>query len=127
MIVVPLSLVAIATTGPAGLPDFGEQLVRMLVTLGVFIVVLLALPAVLPRWLRSRGPSKGGGLIDVVEVRQLEPGKRLHLVKIAGKPMLLATSGDRVTYLAGAPLNAADLDTAAAASTRSPSNGGPAA
>lgn len=120
------SFLAIATTGPAGLPDFGDQLLRMLVTLGVFLMVLLLLAAVLPRWLRTRGTLKGGGLIDVVEVRQLEPGKRLHLVKVAGKPMLLATSGDRITYLAGAPLNAADLD-AAAGTQSSQSNGGPAA
>lgn len=80
-----------STSDMPGLPEFGDQLVKMLLVLGGIIVVLLTLAKLLPRLGAGRRPT-GAGAIVLVDSFQLEPRKRLYLMSVDGRRVLLASS-----------------------------------
>lgn len=73
----------------ADLPDFGSQLLVMLVYLGLTLILILVLAKLLPRWL-GRAPVRGSrGRLEVLEVRRLGPRHCLYLVRLDDRELLL--------------------------------------
>ncbi|MFT5150729.1 MAG: flagellar biogenesis protein FliO, partial [Planctomycetota bacterium] len=88
-----------------GLPNFGTQLVQMLLVLGGMVAVLAVLAKLLPRWLAPKGSNHGDGLIEIIERRQIEPKKSLLLVRVAGRFHLIGLTEGGMTSLAGGDLD----------------------
>jgi flagellar biogenesis protein FliO len=110
--------------GLSDLPSFGESLVKMIVSLAVILTLLLILARVLPRWLgRGSARAVGGGEIEILASRPLEPRRRLYLLRVCGKKILVGSSESGLCRLAGEELN----DAAAPARSVEPSQTGPGA
>jgi flagellar biogenesis protein FliO len=103
--------------GLDALPSYAEALTRMLFVLAAIVVGLFIAAKLLRRY-TGGGVAAAAfgrkGMIDVVETRGLEQGKRIHLIRVAGQYFLIGASGDRLTTLAGGTLDADALDRAVA-------------
>jgi len=73
--------------GVQSLPSFGDSIVRMVVVLGMLLGALVIALWLVKRLLRTRLPE--GTTIDVEGSRQLEPGKRLYIVRVEGQRLLV--------------------------------------
>lgn len=86
-----------------GLPSYGEQLVRMLTTLGVILLVLLVVAKLLPRWVRSTQAEDRGDALDVVAVRRVDAKTRVILVRAGAEHVLFAVTPTGAVRLASGP------------------------
>jgi flagellar biogenesis protein FliO len=95
------------------LPSYGAQLVRMLLSLGLLLVLLVvALKLVQRRGARGTLADSGDAL-EVLASRRLDAATRLLLVRAGAEHVLIAVGGGRAVRLASGP----SLDPDAAAET----------
>jgi flagellar biogenesis protein FliO len=88
------------------IPTFGWAFVKMLLVLGGILLGLFVLAKwVLPRIVRTPAVTGKSTLIEVLDVRRLEPRKNLYLVRVAGQCFLFATSEAGVQTLSGGTLD----------------------
>jgi flagellar biogenesis protein FliO len=103
-----------STTSPAesieGMSSYAGELTQLLVTLGLFVVVLLAAAYVLPRLFRSRQSRAGSSVLRVVATTPLEAGKLLHVVNIAGRYVVIASSAAGVHVISAEPIDGEAID-----------------
>jgi flagellar biosynthetic protein FliO len=81
------------------LPSFGDALVRMCISLGVIVLVLIVLTVMVRRLRRARLAPRGGGSMRVVETLDLDLRNRIYLVEVAGESMVLGVGSDHVAVL----------------------------
>ena len=93
------------------LPNFGESLIRMVVVLTIMIVLMLVLGKLLPRWLSKTGKPTGKNM-QVVDQIQLEPGKKLFLVRVGGQYLLVGSDAEGMRTLADDSLDQSVLGAA---------------
>lgn len=86
-----------------GLPSYGEQLVRMLITLGVILLVLLVVAKVLPRWIKGAETEDRGDALDVIAVRRIDSKTRVVLVRAGAEHVLFAVTPSGAERLASGP------------------------
>jgi flagellar biogenesis protein FliO len=88
------------------IPTFGWAFVKMLLVLGGILLGLFVLAKwVLPRIVRTPAVTGKSTLIEVLDVRRLEPRKNLYLVRVVGRCFLVATSEAGVQTLSGGTLD----------------------
>ena len=91
------------------LPDFGAQLVKMLLVLAALLALLIVLAKLLPRWIAPKGPKGADGLLEIVERRAVDAKKSLLLVRVAGRFYLVGSSDAGLQPLSGGELDQAAL------------------
>ncbi len=84
----------------AGVPNFGEALVRMVVVLASILIGLLVLAKLLPRWLMRSSALRSKGRITVVDSLQIEPRRRVYLIRVEGRMLLISSSEQGLQTLA---------------------------
>ena len=122
-----MSWASLATTLPAyesPVPTLVEAAGKLLLVLAVAIVALVLLKV----WLGRGGGVPGfamtkavggGGSLKLIESMRLGPDQTIHLVEVAGRPMLLSATAGRVELLAEVePVKKADGDDDGAAVSR---------
>ena len=113
------------------IPSFGWVFVKMMVVLGAILLGLLVISKwILPRLMRTTPITRGGTIIEVLDVRRLEPKRTVHLVRVANKCFLIGTSEAGIQMLSGGELQSADVESALSAAgyrveSRSPRAGRP--
>jgi flagellar biogenesis protein FliO len=80
------------------------------------VAVTLALLAVTLWYLRTRGaaqwrPGRRARSIEIVESRGIAPGHMVHLVRVEGRVMTLATHSSGCTLLEARPASGVDMET----------------
>lgn len=83
------------------LPSYGEALIRMVVVLASILIALLILAKLLPRWLNRSLGHKSKGDIAVVDSIQLEPRRRVYLLRVSGREVLVGSSEQGLHTLVG--------------------------
>lgn len=86
-------------------PSFGGALVRMAVVLVSIIIVLLILARYLPKWLGKTLTVSRGGVVQVVDSLQLEPRRRVYLLRVGEQFILVGTGEQGMTTLADQSLD----------------------
>lgn len=92
-------LTTLATTPIDDLPSFGESIIRMIVALGILLGLLLLALALARRFIRGGAPANPRG-IEVEASRQLEPGKRVHVIRVDGCRLLVGSGPNGLSTLA---------------------------
>ena len=85
------------------LPSYGHEFVRMLLSLGVVLALLLVVAWFLPRWLARTRPPTSGRHLEVVESVRLDARRALYLVRVEGELVLIGAGEGGLVRLAGAP------------------------
>ncbi len=85
------------------LPSYGEQLLRMLITLGAILLVLLVVAKLLPRWIGKGEADEKGDALDVLAVRRIDPKTRVVLVRAGAEHVLFAVTSTGAVRLASGP------------------------
>lgn len=85
----------------ADLPTYGAALIRMVVALVSILIVLLILAKLLPRWLNRSFGQKSKGDISIVDSIQLEPRRRVYLLRVGGRQVLIGSSEQGLHTLVG--------------------------
>ena len=122
-----MSWASLATTLPAyesPVPTLVEAAGKLLLVLAVAIVALVLLKV----WLGRGGGVPGfamakavggGGSLKLIESMRLGPDQTIHLVEVAGRPMLLSATAGRVELLAEVdPVKISDAEVDGAAVSR---------
>ena len=108
-------------------PTLVEAAGKLLVVLAVAIVALVLLKVWLGRgggvpgfaMNKAVGGGGSGGSLKLIESMRLGPDQTIHLVEVAGRPMLLSATAGRVELLAEVePVNTGDAEGDGAAVSR---------
>ncbi len=90
------------SASPGGSLGNGELFFRMMLSVGLIIglgaAALYLSKKVLPKVAHTPGKE-----VHVLETAYLGPRKMLHLVEVGGQRLLIASTSDRITMLAGVP------------------------
>jgi len=84
------------------LPSYGQEFVRMLLSLGVVLALLLVVAWFLPRWLARTRPPTSGRHLEVVDTVRLDARRALYLVRVEGELVLIGAGEGGLVRLAGA-------------------------
>lgn len=84
-------------------PDYSAYMLRVVIVLGILLLVGVGLIIVSRRWFRPAGVADRGGDIQIIATRNLEPGRRLHIVEADGQRLLLASDQGGVSLIRGLP------------------------
>ncbi len=96
-----------------GMPSFGWAFVKMMVVLAAILLGLLVISKwVLPRFLRTAPMRRSGAIIEVLDVRRLEPRKNVYLIRVADQCFLIGTSEAGFQTLSGGKLETAEVEAA---------------
>ena len=93
-----LSLQETTAAAPA-IPDFGQALLRMVVSLAIVLGVLVLVLFVLKRRLRGGGLGSGGEL-KVLDSVAVAANQRLVLVRVRDRTLLLGATDAQISRLA---------------------------
>lgn len=85
----------------ANIPTYGAALIRMVVALVSILIALLILAKLLPRWLNRSLRQKGKGDIAIVDSIQLEPRRRVYLLRVGDRKVLIGSSEQGLSTLVG--------------------------
>lgn len=91
-------------------PSVGEALTRTFLSLGIIVVLLVAVAIVVRRMRRSSPAGRGGQTLRVLETLDLDMRHRLYLVGSGGESILIGVAGDTIAVIARNRL--ADRDSA---------------
>ena len=92
------------------LPDFGQQLVRMLLVLAIFVAVLIVVAKLAQRWLKTSGRGTDSEWIEIVDRRVVEARKSILLVRVGGRFHLIGSSEAGLQSLSGEELDQEALE-----------------
>jgi len=96
-----MGLVVLLQDGPdTDLPDYGDQLVRMVWALGTLLAVFALAAWLLPRLLKRRPLSPRSGRMELVETLRLDARRSLHLVRVDGRTILIGAGEGGLVRLA---------------------------
>ncbi|BBO73711.1 hypothetical protein DSCW_11280 [Desulfosarcina widdelii] len=82
-----------------GAPDILTAGLKMIASLGVVLVMILALLYGLRRLTRQRMGTGGGKQIQVLESHYMGVKKTISLVHVPGKVLVVGVAGDRINLL----------------------------
>lgn len=85
-----------------GLPDYGTELVRMLISLGAVLGLLFLAAWLLPRWLARGRTATPGRHLEVVETLRLDARRTLYLVRVGAQLVLIGGGEGGLVRLSGA-------------------------
>jgi flagellar biosynthetic protein FliO len=83
----------------SGTPDILTAGLKMIASLGVVLVMILALLYGLRKWTRQRVGAGGGKQIQVLESHYMGVKKTISLVHVPGKVLVVGVAGDRINLL----------------------------
>lgn len=93
------NLLRLVAQSPAPLPDFGQALLRMVVSLAIVLVVLAGVLFLLKRRMRITG-QKPGSEMSVLETVSISARHRLVLVRVRDRTLLLGATETGISRLA---------------------------